>query len=118
MGAARTLTGRVIGYTVKYQPQEITDRGKFVITKKAKVGATVVVQEGKPFFLEKTHLVPCREVEIDLEDGQIITPALYTEVYNHLVTKHPFLAEREVNEGKKKNGHWYEFADEAKMRLR
>jgi hypothetical protein len=43
---------------------------------------------------------------------------MYTEVYNHLVTKHPFLAEREVNEGKKKNGHWYELAEEAKLRLR
>jgi len=114
MGVTRTLVGRIVGYTVKYQPKEVTDHVTYMYIKKAIVGATVVVQEGE----EKIHLVPCRTVEVGLEDGQVATPAMYTEVYNHLVTKHPFLAEREVNEGKKKNGHWYELAEEAKLRLR
>jgi hypothetical protein len=90
-----TLRGRVIGHTVKYLPQQQSDRGGGItIVKQPKIGAFVTVQVDD----KKVYTVPCRSSERLLNNGEEPTEDMHHEVNNHLVQCHPFRAEREFVE--------------------
>jgi len=89
------LSGRIIGHTVKYLPRQTSSRGGGItIIKQPKVGAFVTIQVDD----KKTYTVPCRSSEKLLDENQEPTEDMRLEVYNHLVTEHPFNAEREFIE--------------------
>jgi hypothetical protein len=93
MGSRTKLTGRVIGHTVKFLPKKVDHRGGGVtITKERKLGATLTLQvDGK-----KTYTVSSRKTEVifGAEEPPEPTDIQRIEVFNTLVERHPFNAER------------------------
>lgn len=96
MGSKQSLlSGRIIGHTVKFLPRQTSNRGGGItIVKQPKVGAFVTIQVDD----KKTYTVPCRTSEKLLEENQEATEDMRREVYNHLMTEHPFNEEREFIE--------------------